>query len=612
MENIKTKSAAKVVLPKSPLLEKKILDTMATISQIVGGTLGPGGRPVIIERQEYNLPPLCTKDGVTVFRSLGFQDAIQHSILESIRDVSVRTAQEAGDGTTTATILSEAFVRHTSEFCKKNPTIPSIFVIKTIQRLFREVMVPTIEKLTIKCDFETPKGKRLLRNVAKISGNGDTDLADAVMQCFDITGDEGNVTIIESTGKTSYEVEKIEGYPVLTGYESACGKFYSAFINDPATQRIIMDKPIFILYFGRISDFHTCLDILERLQEGLERHYLETPNIVLMATGFSESVLANLASIFVKASNINVLPVLIPKTAVLNSEYHFLEDIAAVTGAEIFDPTTKQLNTAVFEDLGNLAKEEQIIDGTPTEVYVPLGVKSFECGRYRSTVIGHCDEEILIKQIDKVKSAIPNTESEYDLRYFQERLAKLSGGIAKLKVIGSSNGELKERRDRAEDAVCAVRAAIKNGALIGGGWTLTKIAMELSNAETDETCKAIVDQIINPSILSVLRVLFTNAGMDETSQPKEVIDSIKKGNTEKAMVVDISTGQAVNALKEGILDSVPALEEALRNSIAGATLLGTVGGCVVFPRDNVAEIAEARDANEFARMAASGIENERG
>jgi chaperonin GroEL len=227
-------------------------------------------------------------------------------------------------------------------------------------------------------------------------------------------------------------------------------------------------------------------------------------------------------------------------------------------------------------------------------------------------VIGHCDEEILIKQIDKVKSAIPNTESEYDLRYFQERLAKLSGGIAKLKVIGSSNGELKERRDRAEDAVCAVRAAIKNGALIGGGWTLTKIAMELSNAETDETCKAIVDQIINPSILSVLRVLFTNAGMDETSQPKEVIDSIKKGNTEKAMVVDISTGQAVNALKEGILDSVPALEEALRNSIAGATLLGTVGGCVVFPRDNVAEIAEARDANEFARMAASGIENERG
>ena len=218
----------------------------------------------------------------------------------------------------------------------------------------------------------------------------------------------------------------------------------------------------------------------------------------------------------------------------------------------------------------------------------------------------------MLEQIDKVKAGVPNAESEYDLRYLQERLAKLSGGIAKLKVVGSSNGELKERRDRCEDAVCAVRGSLKHGALIGGGWTIVNIAQELNNAKSDPTVKAIVDQIINPSLLTVVRVLFTNAGLDETNQPEEVIKSIKKSNPEKAVVVDISTGQAVNALKEGILDSVPALQEALKNAISGSTLMGTVGGCVVFFRNDVAELADARDANEFARMAASGIENERG
>ena len=611
METLKTKSAAKIVIPRSPALENKILDTMSIISQIVGGTLGPGGKPVIIERQEYNLPPLVTKDGVTVFRSLGFQDAVQHSILESIRDVSVRTAQEAGDGTTTATILSEAFVRYTTLFCKENPQVPSIFVIKTIQNLFRDTMAPAIERLTVKCDLNSPEGNKRLWNVAKISANGDSELADAVMDCYKITGDEGNVTIVESTGKTSYEVEKTEGYPILSGYEESCGKFYSAFINDPATQRVVMDKPVFILYFGRISDFNVCFDLINRLQESMLGNYLESPNIVLMATGFSETVLANLASIFRAAGNINVLPLVIPKTAVLNSERHFLEDVAAVTGSVIFDPVTNHLSNAVFEDLGNIAKEDKSIQGTPIEVYVPLGIKSFECGRYRSTIIGHCDEDILLEQIDNVKAAIPNAEGEYDTRYFQERLAKLSGGIAKLKVIGSSNSELKERRDRAEDAVCAVRGAIKHGALIGGGWTLVRIATELQDAKNDPMVQAIVEKIVNPSLLSALGVLFSNAGLDPADQPKEVRKSIEKGDPKKAVVVDISTGKAVKALEGGILDSTPALYEALKNAISGATLMGTIGGCVVFPRDQVADVAEARDANDFARQVASGIENER-
>jgi hypothetical protein len=306
-----------------------------------------------------------------------------------------------------------------------------------------------------------------------------------------------------------------------------------------------------------------------------------------------------------------VFPLVIPKTAILNSERHFLDDVAAITGAVVFDPITKPLNDAVFEDLGNLVKEEQFVGGRPVDHYVPMGIKSFECGRYRSTIIGHCDEEILLKQVENVEKAIPNAESELDSRYLQERLAKLSGGIAKLKVIGSSNGELKERRDRAEDAVCAVRGAIKHGAVIGGGWTIVKTIMEIKNAELDATSQEIVDKIIEPSLLSPLLVLFSNAGVEAADGLDPIYKSAKTGKPEKAKVIDLSTGETVNALEAGILDSVPALQEALKNSISGATLLGTLGGVVCYPRDHTAEIKEARDANEFNRMVQSNMADER-
>ena len=214
METLKSKPAAKLVIPRSDFLEKKVLDTMHTISEIVGGTLGPGGRPVLIERQEFALAPQISKDGVTVFRSLGFQDAISQCVLETARDASVKTADSAGDGTTTASILSEGFVKHTSSFCKNNPSIPPIRVIKTIQNLLQDKINPAIKRLTIPCDFATEEGRERLFSVAKLSGNGDVELAEAVMRCFTITGDSGNVTITEASGNTSYEVEKIDGYPI--------------------------------------------------------------------------------------------------------------------------------------------------------------------------------------------------------------------------------------------------------------------------------------------------------------------------------------------------------------------------------------------------------------
>jgi chaperonin GroEL (HSP60 family) len=368
------------------------------------------------------------------------------------------------------------------------------------------------------------------------------------------------------------------------------------FINEPGTQKVIYEKPTFVLYFGRITDIQTITHTLQMLQEAWNEKYLESPNVVLVATGFSENVLANLANMAVRPDIINIFPLVVPNdVAVQNAPKHFLDDLAAVTGTEVFDPLTKPLNDARLIDFGNLYKDDK-------DIYRPLGIKFFEAIRYRSSVIGHCDDDILLARVDAVRAGLDNAESEYDRIYIQERLAKLSSGIAKLKVIGASNGELKERRDRAEDAVCAVRGAIKNGALIGGGWTIQRLIHEMNELKEDQ---AIATQIIAKSLQEVLDVLYLNAGFGiddlKPEDAQKAIGSVLRGDPKKAVVLDLSCCEVVSAFKLGLLDSAPALEEALKNSISAAALLGTTGGCVVFPRDSVAEHNEARDAQEFER-----------
>jgi chaperonin GroEL len=566
---------------------------MKTISTVVGGTLGPGGHPVLIERPEYGLPPIVTKDGVTVFRALGFQDPVAHSIMEAARDTSVRTADEAGDGTTTAAILAEAFVRLVKTYCQKNPTVPPRQVIREIQKIYSEVLEPEIKKLSIKCNLETRKGHKLLEAVACLSGNGDKDLAKAVMECYDICGDDGNVTLIESSGPFGYEVEKVEGYPIPMGYEESTQRYYPMFINEPATQRIVLEKPGFILYFGRVNDIQTLLSLLTKLGEAWKGEYLTVHNFVIVATGFSEAVLASLATNMAYPDTIKFIPLAIPLSPVHNGQRLFLDDLAAVTGAKVFDPITAPIGDIEgFEGVGNLKIDTN-------QVWQPQGVRAFECSRFRSTIVGFADEDRLATRITEVESMAQLAESVMDATFMRERLAKLSGGIAKLKVIGSSNGELKERRDRAEDAVCAVRGAIKSGALIGGGWTLARLAENLPDTP-------VCNEIIAPALSEPIEVLWHNSGVPEDKVLEVRGKMLASVSTltdypKTTMVWDAAKSENCIALERGILDSTPAVRDAIKNSIANATLLGTLGGCIVQPRDREVEMKESREAAEFEK-----------
>lgn len=616
MEWTKVKSVEKRVILPGDFLDQKVLNTMETISNAVGATLGPGGRPVLIERQEYHLPGMVTKDGVTVFKSLGFKDPVEHSIMESARDAAIRTVAEAGDGTTTATILAYALVKYSQKFLKKNPHYSPQKLVRIIQNVFEKEIEPFISKKSVKIDFSSKKGQKILKDVAKLSANGDEKLAEAVMEAFNLVGDNGTITIIESSGPTSYKIEKIEGYPIPIGYEESCTKFMSAFINDVSGNRVYLKNPGFVIYNGIITDIQVMLGVLEKLQfawlnrPGTSTHnpeapFINSPNIVFLANGFSESVLGSLALNMPDATSINLLPLLTPKSAILNGEVHFLEDVSAITGATVFNYLSKPLDSFELNDLGRVEVTNK--DGTKSP-------GEFEMFRFRSTIIGINDEDEIVDRSETLEGMVKSAISEYDARVLKERLSSLVGGIAKLTVVGSSNGELRERKDRADDAVRAVQGTIRKGAFPGGGWGLLG-AIALIKDKNDDP---VINEVLVPSLLEPVIKLFANCGVLqeelvsylEYMNKKIVEDGLE---IKKATVYDLSSTPylPVNALDNGILDSAPALLEAIRNSISIASLLGTLGGIVVFERDKSLEREEAMANEDFVRNANINPANER-
>jgi chaperonin GroEL len=592
VEYSKVKSVSKQVQVRGEDLDNIVLDTMRTISMVVGGTLGPGGCPVLIERQEFNLPPFITKDGVTVYKSLGFDSAIAHCVMEVTRDSAVRTANEAGDGTTTATILTEAIVRLLKQYCKENRQVSPQKVVRHLERTFRDHVEPAVTQLSRTVQIE--KDAKLLHSVAQVSANGDVDLADAVMRCFDVTGDQGNVTIVEAAGPSKYEVEQVKGFPIAIGYEESCSKYFPQFINDPGTQRCVMENPAFLLYHGRVNELQSLLPIMSAVSDAFEhpKNYgLEKPftyNVVLVATGFSDMVLASLAGNFGQKHSINVFPLQIPNNSPQsNAQFEFLQDLAAVTGAKICDVLKSPLVSTTLDDLG-------------------VGCTSFECSRYRSTVVGYSDETVLQMRAEEVEQMLRSPESELDKKLLQERLAKLSGGIAKLRIMGSSNGELKEKRDRAEDAVCAVRGALKAGVLPGGGWTLLKLCNVIPRNDIN-------DKILRPAFVTPFNLLLENSGVVLGTQESEsIVGPILTGiRDDKTIVYDFLERAHVNPYDGGILDSTPAVLEAIRNAISSASQIGTMGGVVVFKRDSELERTEAKATADWLRQANENQANER-
>jgi chaperonin GroEL len=567
MDTIKAKTAIKDVTVRGPKLKRLILETMKICSDFVGCTLGPGGMSVLIERQEEGLPPLTTKDGVTAFRSLGFNDASMQIAMESVRDASIRTAAEAGDGTTSTAILAEALIRNTMAFCDRNPKVSPQRVVRMLDECFKTTLKPAVLSYAKKMGLgdETRKD---LRAVAKVSANGDTELADAILDCFDLCGNDGNVTLSEVTGPSGYEVEHLDGYPIGAGYEDCCGKFYQVFQNDPGRGMCSLRKPAVILYHGRVNDIYSFLNIFDKLGG-------QVGSCILVSTGFSETVLAHLATNFDHPTTTKIYPLAVPLTQMKSGQLDFLQDLSALTGGVIFDPLNNPVENAELEQLGSC--------------------DLFEASRFRSTLFGYKDELLVLERVDQLKQMLNSPGiSELDATIIKERLGKVTGGIAKLKVVGSSAGELREKRDRAEDAICSVRAAISHGGLPGGGWTLIQLQKLLLKEDS------ILQEVLIPSLQEPLNRLYTNAGY-QLEEVEGMLAPIRTSET--PLVYDILEGKYVDAFDGGVLDSVPAVLEALKNSISIAARMGTCGGICAFHRDTAVDRQNARDTSEWMRSA---------
>lgn len=561
----KVKTPAKIYTSDLSKLESIIVKTIDKIDAIVGSSLGPGGRNVIIESELPDIPNKNTKDGVTIFRSLGSEDAYEHLIIEQTRDVAVQTVNAAGDGTTTATIIASALIKNLFNFCRDNRKYSPQKVTRMIYKVLIDKLIPQIKENSITINN---KNKSLLKKVATISANGDSDMAEAVIKAFDEVGygASSHVTIQELSGPSGYEVELIEGFPISKGYEESIGKFHAAFINDKAHQKCILEKPLFILFDGNITDMVQIQDVLNKIGQEWVEGNSEFKNVIIIAHKFNDQVLTQLSFNFNNPQTINVVPLSTPLMPIANAGLEFLRDVSAFTGATIFDMNSPLID-ALPDDFGK-------------------DMEKIEISRFRTTIVGDPEALNIENRAGELEIQLENSESKLEKTILEERLGKLTNGIAKLKIYGSSNGELKEKADRAEDAVCSVRAAISHGCVPGGGRMLVNLAMSLQ-----EDTEPVVQNIIIPSLFAPFYRLLDNAGYNE----EEIQEILLKMIQDPKKVYDVENAKFGTPKKMGILDATLAVEQSLKNAVSISSVMGTLGGIVAYPRDSKLERDYAKD-----------------
>lgn len=573
----KPKSAAKIMMPPTDKLRDEVTETLSYIAQMVGATLGPGGRQVLIERPEMGMEPIVTKDGVTVIKHLGFQSATQQLILETARSAALRTASEAGDGTTTATILSDSITRSTSEVVKYNTRISPQKIVREMQKLVPYIL-SFVERNRI--DINGENFDSLLMRVATLSANGDTELAAQILEAFNMVGEEGNLTIVEHSGESKYVLERIKGYTVDMGYEDSLKNFANGFINDKSGTLIKINNPIILLYDGVITDVMQVFDAMTKLGNYFQRNRKPDNNVVLFAHGFSETVLATLYENWTHPQAfLHALPIVTPQNGIHNGRSDFLVDLKAYTGMPIFNPLDKPLC-----DLD----EEALVAMNRT--------KEFECSRFKSSIISDEDADIIDCRVFELKERMKTAPSELEYRDLEVRIGKLTSGIARLNIYAPSPGESREKRDRCDDAWMAINGAAKKGAVPGGGWMLVKLAGNLTCISHKMSgTQRMAAEILADAFLKPVRVLYQNYGYNEEETEAQILELL---NNEE-MTFDVSEQKWV-AIAD-LLDSVPALTEAIRNSISIASLLGTIGGIISFKRDGDADQQERNFARGFEK-----------
>ena len=542
------KGKAKVVRSSSDKLRTQVMNAIGLLSKIVGSTLGPGGRVVLIERE--GLPPLATKDGVSVAKSINFTDAIDNIVVECVKEVAERTGKEAGDGTTTSIILADAIVRHGIQYLQTHPTISPQAFVRQIRADFDKLATCIASKsLPVETDER-------MKHVALISSNGDEEVASAVVDAILKSGEDGAVILEESSSVNTYTLVK-EGFALPKGLDFL-GSIGSVFINNQKDMECVLDRPVILFFNGTLRDVSWVNNVITPMNQKQD-----VRPIIIVAHDFADDV-KEVFALNTKQGAIKLVPVITPRDGTALGKELVLQDLAAYCNGEIFDPTN--LKDVKLDSLGDCDK--------------------FRMSRWQTVFMGTPDQEAIADRIETIKKQINHIDKELDAEIYRERIARLTGGVTTIYVGGRSDLEIREVKARVEDAICAVRASLKEGVVPGGAATLYRLA----NEDVHEVLKAALKQpIIN---------LLDNAGM----LPDEIKDIVAMIEKDSDTVYDVLNSKSVNAWDAGIVDPAKVISSAIGNAISVASTLVTLGGVVVVARDETLERQMELSDNAFDNM----------
>ena len=498
------------------------------LADAVKVTMGPRGRNVLLQKS-FGAPTI-TKDGVSVAREIELKDTLENMGAQLVKEVASKTADEAGDGTTTATILAHSIFKEglRNVTAGANPIILKRGMDKATEAILAE----------LKKASKVVANKTEIEQVATISANSDKAIGSMIAEAMDKVGKDGVITVEEAKG-ISDELDVVEGMQFDRGYLSPY------FVTNAEKMVAEFNNPFILLYDKKISSLKEMLPILEAVNQAGRP-------LVIIAEDVDGEALATLVVNRLRGS-LHIAAVKAPGFG--DRRKAMLEDIAVLTGGTVIsEEMGMKLETAEFSCLGTASKV--VIDKDNTTI-----------------VDGSGDGERVKARVNQIKAEISNTTSEYDKEKLQERLAKLSGGVAVIKVGAASETEMKEKKDRVDDALSATRAAVEEGIVIGGGAALIRAAAKVKlELEGDE---AIGAAIIFRAIKAPLKQIATNAGYDAGVVANEVEKS-----TNENLGFNAATGEYVDMFEAGIVDPAKVERVAMQNAVSVASLLLTTEATV--------------------------------
>ncbi|MEJ2757550.1 MAG: chaperonin GroEL [Anaerolineales bacterium] len=520
---------------------RKLIKGVDVVAEAVITTLGPKGRNVALDRK-FGAPTI-THDGVTVAKEIELEDPFENMGAQLLKEAATKTNDIAGDGTTTSTVLAHAIV---TAGMKNLASGANPMLLKRGIEAATKAVAETISANAI-----AVKTKGDIANVASVSAQ-DREIGELIAEVFDKVGNDGVITVEDSQG-LEFETDYVEGMQFDRGYLSPY------FVTDTENMESVIEEPYLLIHDKKISAAADLVPLLEKLVQSGKR------DLVIIAEDIDGEALATLVLNKLRGM-LNVLAVKAPGFG--DRRKAMLQDIAVLTGATVIsEETGRKLESTTITDLGQCEKVTASKDDT--------------------TVVGGKGNSTEIKgRIEQIRTEIDKSTSDYDREKLNERLAKLSGGVAVIKVGAATETELKEKKHRVEDAVSATRAAIEEGIVPGGGVALVNALSSLDGLEMDSADAQVGVKIVRESLEIPMRKIAENAGKDGSV----IVDTVRRTQAEKGNTnigYDVLAEDYVDMVEAGWIDPAKVTRGALENAASIAAMILTPEALITdLPEEN--------------------------